>query len=365
MEVVRSDIVCHWILSARLTLVLDLQIDGMSADFSVFTGGADAAHNQRVSARLAVVTGDVDLPAFLAHRRGNRTRPLQLLRGIIQVRRIRNELIFWRQVYQQAEALALMCLDHGRDHAASAHVDRCPRSDLRLIRCLNQMWIGNKILIADHRQQKRQRRRGKRRAEPGKPSGDRSGAGSFTNCNRFRAFRQDGLGLRHKLGTGANVPGAFRAVKVVLFELLAYFAVKFVEQISFRHFLSNHRCVVHDLIPPHKLVRPCSIFNGLNQRSYAGAKSGGFSPVCLRYDDLNACLARYNSTRKYSRSTPKSRQTSSLSRSSRKTSRNSRRSRSESFSRISRTFFSRSLALRAPSKSIFKAGKFFSSSSSK
>jgi hypothetical protein len=55
----------------------------------------------------------------------------------------------------------------------------------------------------------------------------------------------------HKQGAGADVLGALRAIKVVLLELFPDLWLEFVEQVPFRRFFSNHRCVVHGFIPPH------------------------------------------------------------------------------------------------------------------
>src|SRR5215470_7656020 len=121
----------------------------------------------------------------------------------------------------------------------------------------------------------------------------------------------------------------------MFFELVTLLRVEFIQQVSFRHFLANHYVVVHDLSLHCYKVVSCH-----GQTFQAVANSGGSSPIFLRYKDLNDCLARCSRTRKYSRSTPNSRHTSSLSRSSRNTSRNNRRSRSDIFSRISRTFLS-------------------------
>ena len=160
-------------------------------------------------------------------------------------------------------------------------------------------------LIYDHGQQKSENRRGECGTKPCKPSrANGFWAGGRADKHRLGLLRQDNLALLHKLVSRAHIQGALRTVKVMLFELVRtsgssswsmYFSVIF-----------SRTTAVWSMV-----LYPLGQSGCLpaEHRSQAGAKSGGFSPECFRYDDLNACLARCNSTRKYSRSTPKSRQT--------------------------------------------------------
>ncbi len=51
--------------------------------------------------------------------------------------------------------------------------------------------------------------------------------------------------MLHELEGRANIECAFRAAKVVLFELIPDLGIELVEQVSFRRFFSNYRRVVH------------------------------------------------------------------------------------------------------------------------
>jgi len=93
-------------------------------------------------------------------------------------------------------------------------------------------------------------------------------------------FGQQALGPLYEGGAGADIKRTLRAVEKVLFELIPRCGIKFIEQISFRHFLSNHYSVVHRRSFPLLTVVQYSVFPFQIPR--ASPNMGGSFPMFFR-----------------------------------------------------------------------------------
>src|ERR1700749_1117571 len=124
-----------------------------------------------------------------------------------------------------------------------------PRENLGLVKLGLKSGIGDQILIADYQQEGGHHRDSKRRTKSAKPVPQRPGGrGGRLNKDGLGHLGQNDFALGHEFSACAHIKCAVDAAEEMLFELLALLSVELIQKISFRHFVANHRFVVHNFL---------------------------------------------------------------------------------------------------------------------